>query len=140
MPKKWTHTEAFSHFGTTPRNVQWSWSARSDDGQTVVVTFWQDLFSRKDGRLLYERSAPQQHLRRRPGFNELMENLAWARDHCGGRFKVIVAKAKDVKADPRSIEECFPTKMTMKLVEFDAATGAFVAEAEGSIGGQKTKQ
>jgi len=130
MARKWTHTEAFAHFGTTPRNVQWSWSARSDDGQTVVATFWQDQFSRKDGRLLYERPASRETGRRRPGFNELMENLAWARDHCAGRFKVIIAKAKDVKADPRSIEECFPSKMVMKLVEFDETTGAFVAEAE----------
>jgi hypothetical protein len=48
-----THTAAFAHFGTRPRNVQWSWSARSEDGATVVATFWQDLFERKDGRLVY---------------------------------------------------------------------------------------
>jgi len=131
MPKKWTHTEAFLHFGAAPRNVQWSWSARSDDGGTVVVTLWQDLFSRKDGRLLYQWPPLPEHVRRRPGFSELMENLTWARDHCDGRLKVIIAKAKDTKADPRSIEECFPSKMTMKLVEFNATTGTFVAEAEG---------
>jgi hypothetical protein len=60
-----------------------------------------------------------------------MENLAWACDRCEGRFKVIIAKAKDRNADPRSIEECFPSKMVMKLVKFDAASGAFIAEAEG---------
>jgi hypothetical protein len=133
MPKKWTHTQAFLHFGVSPRNVQWSWSARSSDGKTVVVTLWQDVFSRKGGRLLYQGSPLPEHVRRRPGFGELMENLAWARDHCDGHFKVIVAKAKDVRADPRSIEGCFPSKkMTMKLIELDAITGTFVAEAEGS--------
>jgi hypothetical protein len=59
-----------------------------------------------------------------------MENLAWARDHCSGRFRVIIAKAKDVNADPRSIAECFPSKMVMRLLELDADTGAFLAEVE----------
>src|SRR5207249_4825516 len=30
---------------------------------------------------------------------------------------VIVAKAKDQKADPRTIQECFPSKMVMRLME-----------------------
>src|SRR5688572_15784430 len=107
MPKKWSHTQAFAHFDTKPRNIQWSWSARSEDGKTVVVTLWQDLFSRMNGRLVYERPQAHEHVRRRPGFSELMKNLAWARDHCGGKFKVIVAKAKDPNADPRTIEQCF---------------------------------
>jgi hypothetical protein len=129
MMTKWTHTEAFAHFGTSPRNVQWSWSARSDDGKTVVVTLWQDQFSRKDGRVLYARPPAVEQHRRLPGFGELMDNFVWARDHCEGRFKVIIAKAKDPTADRRRIERCFPSEMTMKLVEFDPSTGAFVAEA-----------
>lgn len=132
MPKKWTHTAAFSHFGAIPRNIQWSWSARSDDGQTVVVTLWKDRIIRRDGRVLYEWAVSSADIRRRPGFGELMDNLAWARDHCDGRFKVIIAIAKDERADPRSIEECYPVKMVMKLTEFDLATGAFLAEAEKS--------
>jgi hypothetical protein len=132
VAKKWTHTEAFAHFGTKPRNVQWSWSARSDDGKTVVVTLWQDEISRKEGRLVCERPGTPEHIRRRPGFSELMENFAWAQHHCNGSFKVIIAIAKDKTADPRSIQECFPSKMAMKLLHFDAETGAFLAEAEGS--------
>ena len=131
MSKKFTHTEAFAHFGTRPRNVQWSWSARSDDGKTVVATLWQDEFSRKDGKVYYDRSALPEHIRRRPGNSELMENFAWAKDYCDGRFKVIIAIAQDMNADPRSIQECFPSKMTMKLLSFDPTTGAFLAEAEG---------
>lgn len=130
MAKRWTHSEAFAHFGTTPRNVQWSWSARNEESGTVVVTFWQDEFSRRDNRLMYARPAAEPDLRRRPGFKELMENLAWARDHCAGQLKVIVAKAKDVNANPRSIRECFPSKMLMRLVELDTSSGAFLAETE----------
>jgi len=131
MPKKWTHTAAFAHFGTKPHNVQSSWSARSADGKTVVVTFWQDLFERKDGRLIYARPRPDAAIAVRPGFHELMENLAWARDRCDGRFRVIVAKAKNPNADRRSIDACFPSQMVMKLTHLDVASGAFVAEAEG---------
>ncbi len=131
MAKKFTHTEAFASFGTKPRNVQWSWSARNEDDKTVVVTLWQDEFSRKDGRVLYDRPPLPEHVRQRPGCAELMENFAWARDHCNGLFKVIIAIAKDKDADPRSIQECFPSKMVMKILDFDPETGAFLAEAEG---------
>src|ERR1019366_2706519 len=42
MPKKWGLAEAFAHFGATGRNQRWSWSARSADGKTVVITLWRD--------------------------------------------------------------------------------------------------
>lgn len=131
MAKNWTHTAAFGHFGATPRNVQWSWSAKSADGKTVVVTLWQDLFEKRDGRVVY--SWVGQDLRdpdTRLGFHEMLENIAWARDHCDGLFKVIIAIAKDPRAEPRSIKECFPSKMVMRLTSFDTETGAFVAKAE----------
>jgi hypothetical protein len=131
LARKWTHTKAFEHFGTKPKNVQWSWSARNEAEKTVVVTLWQDMFSRKDGKFVYVRpgfepSEPDT----RPGFRELMENLVWARDHCDGRFKVIVAIAKDRNAVPRSIRECAPTKMIMRLTHLDSDIGAFTAVAE----------
>jgi hypothetical protein len=60
-----------------------------------------------------------------------MENLAWARDNCDGLFKVIIAIAKDTRAERRSIKECFPSKMMMRLTHLDVPTAAFSAEAEG---------
>jgi hypothetical protein len=132
MAKKWSHTEAFAAFGTKPRNTRWSWSARSDDGKTVVATLWRDQFSKRDGRMTYSRPGFTTGERKRPGFTEWVENLAWAKEYCEGRFHVISAIARDKNADPRSIAECFPTKMIMRLVEFDSETGAFVAEAEGT--------
>ena len=132
MPKKWTHTAAFAAFGTTPRNTQWSWSARSDDGKTVVVNLWQDRFKSEGGRLIYARPAYSPRERKGRGFKEWVRNLAWARDHCEGRLHVIIAIAKDPNASPRSIAECFPSKMVMRLIEFDPVTGAFVAEAEST--------
>jgi hypothetical protein len=60
-----------------------------------------------------------------------MDNLAWARDHCDGLLKVIIARAKDPNAEPRSIAECFPSAMVMRLRSLDTDRGAFIAEAEG---------
>ena len=140
MPKNWSHRAAFEHFGTTPRNVQWSWSARSQDGEIVVVTLWQDQFKRRDNRLVYESQFdPSGPPDKRPGFRELMDNLVWARDHCDGRFRVIVAKAKDPNSHPRSIEECFPhKKLIMRLKHLNLETGNFAAEAEEAYHATRT--
>jgi hypothetical protein len=81
--------------------------------------------------LIYARPGRDKNQRTSPSFTEWIENLVWASEHCGGRFHVIIAKAKDVNADPRSIEECFPSKVVMRLTHFDRETGALVAEAEG---------
>ena len=132
MSEKWTHTAAFAKLGTVPKNTRWSWSARSGDGKTVVATLWEDQFTLRNGGLVYERPGfigPGE--KKRPGHTEWVENLKWAQDHCDGRFHVIYAIAKDAKADPRAIAECFPTDMVMRLVKLDPRTGAFVAEAEG---------
>lgn len=106
-------------------------SARTPDGKAVVATLWQDEFERRGGRLIYARSASDygEH-DSRPGFHEMMENLTWARDHCDGLFRVIIAIAKDTTARPRSIKECFPSEMVMRLESIDTNTGAFVAVAE----------
>lgn len=132
MSTKHTHTSSFAHFGTVPRNVQWSWSARNEDTETVVVTLWQDEFVRRDGKVIYDRPAAHRQVRSRHGFPEMMDNMAWARDHCGGLLHVIIAIAKDPADSPRTIKECFPSKMTMRLTHLDTDTGAFTAVAESS--------
>ena len=130
MPRLWTHSEAFAAFGTKPRNLRWSWSARSGGGKTVVATLWYDQFSRRNGRIVYAGDGFMPGDRKRPGFTEWVENLAWAQDHCDGRLCVIIAIAKAKGANPRSIQDCFPTKMVMRLAEFDRTTGAFLAAVE----------
>ncbi len=127
MSKKWTHTGAFGHFGAKPRNVQWSWSARTDD--KVVVTFWQDQFTRHGDKLTYSRPAmPAGENDSRPGFRELMANLKFAQEELGGLLHVIIAVARDTSALPRSIAHCFPSDMTMQLTDFDHERGRFSAE------------
>jgi len=127
-----SHSACFAHFGTKPRNPQWSWSARNEKTKTVAVTLWQDEFTwSPDGRRVYERGPVWTESRTSPGHNELMDNLRWALDHCDGWVKVIVAIAKDVNAVPRSIKECSPTKMQVKVTHLNEATGEFSLEAFG---------
>jgi hypothetical protein len=129
LAKKWTHKACFEHYGTKPANPRWSWSGRSDDGKTVSVTFWQDRF--EGGTTLYRSHV---HLSDdkwfgSPGHAELIRNLAWARDHCDGLVRVIIAIPRDRDVSPRSIKECFPQpNLIMRVTQLDAATGDFVVE------------
>jgi hypothetical protein len=123
MASKMTHTKAFEHFGAKPANPRWSWSARCPKG--VVATFWQDLFKKRDGKLVYVDSLKGNM---RHGARELMRNLAHAWANFNGELKVIIAVPKDANAAQRSIKVCFPSKLIMRLVHLDLETGAFVAE------------
>ena len=61
-----------------------------------------------------------------PGHIELIKNLNWAKEHCKGVVKVIIAIAKDPNAHPRSIAECFPQmKLSMHIEKIDEITGEF---------------
>jgi hypothetical protein len=124
-----THSECFEFFGVVPRNTRWSWSGRSFDGKDVAVTLWQDRFEEK-GRIYRSWKSDQPgEWRSRPGFVELIENLAHARDHLGGKVHVILATAKDKAARPRSIERSFPQpNLKMRVVELDELEGTFMLE------------
>lgn len=129
MPKKLTHSENFDFYGVVPRNTRWSWSGRSADDGRVAVTLWQDRF--EDAGRIYRswQSDRPGEWRSRPGFVELIENLAHARDHLNGEVHVILAIAKDKAATPRSIERSFvQPKLRMRVVELDQDEGTFVLE------------
>ncbi|RWM10440.1 hypothetical protein [Mesorhizobium sp.] len=128
MAKKYSHTECFEHFGTSPKNTYWSWSARNEETKTVVVTLWQHEFIWVDKRPAYERTWLDPNRKVRPGHNELMTNLRWAVDNCDGVVNVIVAIAKDTSAKTKAIKECFPSKIVMKVAALDESTGAFRLE------------
>jgi hypothetical protein len=59
-----------------------------------------------------------------------MENLRYALDHADGMVKVIIAVAKDPKAETKSIGACRPTNMKVRVVELDEALGSFRLEAD----------
>ena len=121
---------AYASFGATLTNERWSWSARSSDGQ-VVLTLWKDEFNYKTVPASYDvRGHPRlSEWTNRPGNRERIENLKWARDHTGGKFRVVIATAVDEGASPRKIANAFAQpKMVMRLVELNEATGEFLAE------------
>jgi hypothetical protein len=129
MAKKWNRTTSFAHFGAVCKNPRWSWSAISPDRKTVVITMWQDEIIGKDGFIVYE-SRPRLIEKNRPGATERLANLKWARDHCNSLVRVVIAIAKDTKADPRVALDWFPKDgMFMKITQLDEMTGAFRAES-----------
>jgi hypothetical protein len=82
MANKWTRTAAFRFFSTEPRNPNWSWSARSTDGQTVVVTLWKHEFTGSAGDMIYARSnLGDWH--KGIGSRVFFEDLLWALAYCG---------------------------------------------------------
>jgi hypothetical protein len=129
MPRQWRLGEAFKHFGTTGKNQRWSWSARSEDGKTVVITLWKDYLDYGARPIVYDtlkRANP--HASMGPGNRERLENLIWARDHCDGLFRVVLTVAEDPNAETRKIQECYPKDdWRMRITELDEKTGEFRA-------------
>jgi hypothetical protein len=129
MARQWTHTECFKFYNVRPKNPRWSWSGRSDDGSTVAVTLWQDRFQER-GQVYrnFEEDQPGEW-RSRPGFVELLENLKHAKDVLGGTVRVILAKAKDPNASPRSIDRCWPqANLLMRVDALDMEDGKFTLQ------------
>jgi hypothetical protein len=132
LPKEYSHSDCFNFFGVVPKNIFWSWSGRSADGKNVAVTLWQDRFEEK-GRLYpsWQTDVPGEW-KSRPGFVELIENLATAREQANGVVHVIIARAKDPKASPRSIARCFPhPTLKMRVAELNTDEGTFLLERIG---------
>lgn len=128
--KNWNKSEAFAYFGASGKNSRWSWSGRSPDGKTVVLTLWRDEFSYKSEPATYDCFGLKTAIwSNRHGNRERLENLIWARDQCDGLFRVVIAVAEDVKAEPRAIASCFPhPTMVMRITDLDENTGEFRAE------------
>ena len=62
------------------------------------------------------------------GNRERIENLQYARDHCGGLMQVVIIEAVDQNAQPREIARSFPhRRLIMKLVDLNDETGEFRA-------------
>ena len=127
MTKRWSHKACFDSYRVKPGNPRWSWSGRSEDGQTVAVTCWRDRF--ENGIDLYRSHTHlgEEGWQSRPGHNELIRNLAWARDNCAGEIRVIVAEPVDPSVSPRRIKECWPLPdIRMRVRDLDESSGDFV--------------
>ena len=132
MSRKMTLRDAFAVFGAKARNPRWSWSARSPDGRTVVLTLWEDDF-RPDGTVDMFGQAECRKWRGKPGNQERIENLIYARDHCDRRFRVVRLTPKQGMRPPRSTgatAQRYPDPtLVMELTELDPHTGEFRAKS-----------
>jgi hypothetical protein len=132
MPELLSVRDAFGSFGAVPANDRWAWSARSPNGDVVVVTWWRDEIGRRpDGKLVYDcRNRPNLHLwQNRVGNRDRIRNLIHARDHCDGHFRIVWCKARDPREPTRVAVERYPDRtLWMKLIELNERTGEFLAE------------
>ena len=134
MTKRWTKTEAFAEFNAQVSNPRQSWSARSTDGKTVVLTFWKDYFSYRSKPISYIDDKFPDCVVQSPGNRERIYNIKWAIEHCGGVVSVVFVKARDETSIPREIEECYPQKKPkMRITKFNETTGYFQAEAVDAL-------
>ena len=127
MAKTTTLAAAFQHFGTYPSNPRWSWSAVSPDQKAVAVTLWEDQIN-PDCSVNFFGDEELERWQPKPGNKERIRNLKIARTNCGGRFHVVVVKARDPNEFPRKIIDRYPADYMMRLVDLDEETGEFSAE------------
>ncbi|CUA91261.1 PLD-like domain [Chelatococcus sambhunathii] len=84
-----TRSAAFRFFGAVPRNVRWSWSARNEKDKILVITLWEDEVRNGDSVDI----TPGKY--KRHGARELIGNLRWAKENCGGDVRVVWLKRAD---------------------------------------------
>lgn len=122
--------ECFAHYGAIKKNPVWSWSARSADGKTVVVTLWADRLNYKTTPITYAELPPGNQWQGSPGNSERLENLIWARDQLDGILRVVIVRPVDLALEDRKIADAHVNeKLVMRLVTLDESTGHFTAEA-----------
>ena len=126
MGKKWTKQACFKHFGIEAKNIRWSWSGRSSDGKTVAVHVVAGPLHRWRSPLSPIWCHFSKELKRLSRvFRKLAmgsRQLRWSSegDHSSSQGCT--------GASPRSILECFPGAMRMRIVELDEAAGTFDLE------------
>jgi hypothetical protein len=102
-------------------------SAINPDRKTVVMTIWRDEIVREADSVTWTVVPRPRGKRPSRGSKERMANLIWARDHCGGMFRVVITVKK---ADGKGIAYCFPDeKLVMRVTSLDEDTGAIRAES-----------
>jgi hypothetical protein len=128
MSNRWTRTACFRFYNTDPRNPNWSWSAVSAEGKTVVLTLWLDEFKGRAGHMVYARQGLGDW-HEGNGSRFFFEDMAWAVANCDGIVRVIVAVRDKRQTGRAKTKECYPRKdLIMRIVHFDPKAGAFRLE------------
>jgi hypothetical protein len=131
VAENWTLAQSFAFFGAVATNRVWSWSARSADEKTVVLTLWEDEITRDSGRIIYDmRNHPKRETwQKKLGNRDRTKNLALAYGNPEVTVRAVRIKAADTKARTRSIVNRYPDPaLYLKITHFDPQTGEFRAE------------
>jgi hypothetical protein len=126
LEAKVTRAEAYRYFGTRPKNVYRSLSAKSADGRAVAITLWNDKFNGPPGLMIYELSCwGDWH---RGNCQAFFEDLEHAITHCGGIVFVVLVARDRTALQVRSVD-CYPAKnWAMRITHLDSASGTFRLE------------
>ena len=128
MATRGTRKDAFSSYGISLRNVNWSLSGRSEDDRTVAVSIWEKELTGRTGELIYGRPSWgdwYDGLGRRYFF----EDLAWARDNCGGIVRIVLSIREQDDSEPAKVAESYADhSLLMRVTHMDPETGAFRLE------------
>ena len=128
MANKGTRTDAFASYGTVLKNVLWSLSGRSADEKTVAVSIWQEELTGGAGALVYDRPSWGDWYDG-PGRRLLFEDLALARDNCGGIVRIVLSIRKEGDREPVQVSGCHAAPdLVMRVTHTDPKKGAFRLE------------
>ena len=131
-----TMTAAFAHFGihlSTPLQV---WSAVAPDGKTVALALWRDRFEGTPPTDYHERKEVRDKLP--SGWIDLRGNRN-RRAHLaiigvGGRFRVVLATAKNTMPHPRKgADWAARPDLDMEITYINKETGQFGAKIVGGV-------
>lgn len=131
---KWRAVDAFQHLGASAKDP-YAWSAQSPDGSITVLTLWQDEIE-DDGQSVRADffNHPKLEIwaqQRRNATRKRHLQHVWDGDR---QFRVVMLQADDVDATPRSTAMRWPEDhLTMTLLDYDPATGAFSAEGTRTV-------
>jgi hypothetical protein len=128
MATRGTRKDAFSSYGVSLRNVNWSLSGRSKDDQTVAVSIWEKELTGAPGERILERPSWGDWYSG-PGRRYFFEDLAWARDNCGGIVRIVLSIRKPGDSEPVQVAESYADhNLVMRVTHMDPETGAFKLE------------
>lgn len=120
--------EAFSRYGATLRNVQWSVSAWATDGSLVVSLWYHHTRKGLAGTLEFADSANRWQ---GPGNKEFRENVAKAFES-GAPVRLVIARTEEVARveageDASKIRKVFSIRQGLvgRVIEWDGVNYAF---------------
>lgn len=121
--------KSFAKFNVNLKNPRQSWSGRSDDGTTVVITLWRPGLKGKPFRYV-SHSGTDSEITWTDTFGnrERLENLIWAEEHCAGCFRAVVIVPKDETAEKWEIAKSWPIEHVMRITSLNRKNGEFNAE------------